>query len=236
MAIEKQHIDILRELGQLDGRLKQLEIELAGIPLQLETSGADYLTLARTLQTKESRLETITKERQSLEIETKTLAEEMQEKEKRLYAIKTQQEYQATLKEIAKIKQENKTRENRVLSLLEEGEKIVAEITQLKSESADKEGEFRKVEGELTAKQTVLMQELAGLKERRPQIFESLPPEILKKYDAVKKRFGNPLAGVKKGVCQGCDMNIPPQIYNEMLRANDLRNCPNCHRLIYADL
>ena len=232
----KQYLELLKELSQLDSRLQLEERELQAIPSQLENSGAEYLLLSRTLKEKETKLEAMTKERLALEEESKILSEEVLEKEKKLYALKTQKEYQATLKEIAKIKQDNKTRENRVLSLLEQGEKIVAEITQLKSQTADKEGDFKKVEGDLNLRKETLSQELVAFKERRPQILESLPAEILKRYDSVKRRFSNPIAAVRRGVCQGCNMNIPPQVYNEMLKIDDLRHCPHCHRLIYAEM
>lgn len=231
----KQYLISLKELSHIDRRLQWLQKELERIPALLETSGAEYLTLARTLKEKEETIALQTKERLGLEEEIKGLTEEVATREKRLYAIKTQKEYQATLKEIAKIKQENKQREDRVLSLLEEGEKITQEITQLKSETADKEGDYKKIEAELHLQLETLKQEENELKNKRPKILEGLPPAILKKYDLVKRRFTDPIAGIRKGVCLGCNMNIPPQAYNEMLKAKDLRDCPNCHRLIYAE-
>lgn len=232
----KHYLASLKELGEIDNRLKLVEKELKQIPVTLETSGADYLTLSRLLKEKETFLEAMTKERQTLEVGSKQLGEEVQEKEKRLFALKTQKEYQATLKEIAKIKQENKQHETRVSALLETTEKEIQEITQLKLNLADKEGEFRKSESELNQSKKTLEEEQGMLKEKRPKVLESLHPDILKKYDVVKKRFSNPLAAVMRGVCQGCNMNIPPQVYNEMLKQSDLRHCPNCHRLIYAEV
>ncbi len=236
MAVNfKDYLPQLKELQEIDRRLRQVEFELAAIPEQLETSGAEYLVVARALQEKETTLSTMNKERQSLETLIKEQTIQVQEREKRLYAIKTQKEYQATLKEIAQMKKETKDREERVLKLLEEGEKLTQEITQLKSQAADKEGGYRQIEGELKKRQEEVETEKARITERRPALLKELPPEILKKYEFIKKRFADALASVKKGICQGCNMNIPAQFYNEMLRAADLRNCPNCHRLIYPE-
>lgn len=236
MSIDKkQYLSQLKELSRVDRRLQGLKKELAQIPIQLETSGADYLSLSRALKEKEEALAAQTKEKLGLESEIKALAEETQNREKRLYAIKTQKEYQATLKEIAKIKQENKQREERVLTLMETGEKNSQEITQLKSEIADKEGEFKKLEGELNQRLETLNLEEKELEEKRPAILQGLPPAILKKYETVKRRFVDPVAGIRRGVCLGCSMNIPPQIYNEMLKTDDFRDCPNCHRMIYVE-
>jgi predicted nucleic acid-binding Zn-ribbon protein len=38
---------------------------------------------------------------------------------------------------------------------------------------------------------------------------------------------------VKDAVCHGCNVNLPPQLYNELFRCDSLRFCPNCQRIIY---
>lgn len=232
----KQHLPLLKEVQEIDKRIVQLEFELKTIPEQLEASGGEYLTLERAIEEKEGRLKAMTTERQDLEEALKKDAVFIQDREARLFAIKTQKEYQATLKEISEKKKDNKSRENRVLSLLEEGEKISSELTQLKSLAADKEGVFRQLEGELKAKEETFKNELVGMREKRPHLLKELPADILKRYDIVKGRYADALAPVAKGVCQGCHMNIPPQFFNEMLKAMDLRSCPHCKRLIFAEI
>ena len=37
------------------------------------------------------------------------------------------------------------------------------------------------------------------------------------------------------GTCQGCNMNIPPQLYNILQRGDAIELCPNCNRIIYWD-
>jgi hypothetical protein len=41
------------------------------------------------------------------------------------------------------------------------------------------------------------------------------------------------IIAVIDAVCQGCHMNIPPQMYNELQRGDNLTKCPMCQRLIY---
>ncbi|HFB84009.1 MAG TPA: hypothetical protein ENJ72_04385, partial [Thermodesulfatator sp.] len=38
---------------------------------------------------------------------------------------------------------------------------------------------------------------------------------------------------VNDAICEGCHMNIPPQLYNELMRDNRLMECPLCQRIIY---
>jgi predicted nucleic acid-binding Zn-ribbon protein len=61
--------------------------------------------------------------------------------------------------------------------------------------------------------------------------------EVLTLYRRVqaKKSDHIGIASVCNAVCRGCNVNIPPQMYNELQRFDRLKNCPNCERLIYWD-
>jgi predicted nucleic acid-binding Zn-ribbon protein len=41
------------------------------------------------------------------------------------------------------------------------------------------------------------------------------------------------VVAVWKEVCDGCHMSIPPQLYNELQKSNELITCPSCSRIIY---
>ena len=232
----KQYLSQLKELQNIDTRIRKIDFELRAIPEKLEASGGEFLVLNRSVKDKEAALAAMTKERQELEQSVKEQAVMAADREKRLFAIKTQKEYHATIKEIAQLKKDSKDKEDRILALLEQGEKINAEITQQKTEAADIEGGFRQIEAELKSKEKELAAERVLLGERRPALLKELPAPILKKYELVKQRYDDAVAFVKKGICQGCNMNVPPQFYNEMLKSGDLKQCPTCHRLIYVDL
>ena len=60
--------------------------------------------------------------------------------------------------------------------------------------------------------------------------------DLMKKYEIIKKRKnGLAVVAVLKGVCSGCHLNIPPQMYNELLKSDHILSCPNCNRIIYWD-
>ena len=60
-------------------------------------------------------------------------------------------------------------------------------------------------------------------------------PDVLKKYSAIRMRRGLAMAPVKNGTCQGCNMNIPPQLFNLLQRGDSIELCGNCNRIIYWD-
>ena len=42
------------------------------------------------------------------------------------------------------------------------------------------------------------------------------------------------MAPVIAGACQGCNMSLPPQMYNNLRVSLGTELCPSCHRIIYA--
>ena len=48
-----------------------------------------------------------------------------------------------------------------------------------------------------------------------------------------KSNKGVGVISVWKAVCNGCHMNIPPQLYNELQKTKELLSCPNCNRIMY---
>ena len=70
--------------------------------------------------------------------------------------------------------------------------------------------------------------------EKRAVLAKSIPADLLAQYERIRKRNnGIGVIPVWKAVCSGCHMNIPPQLYNELQRSNDLLSCPNCNRIMY---
>ncbi len=76
---------------------------------------------------------------------------------------------------------------------------------------------------------------LLGLDAERKLVSNKIDPTLLEKYLILKERYqgGLVIVPVQDAICRGCNVNLPPQLYNELHRCDTLRFCPNCHRIIY---
>ena len=73
----------------------------------------------------------------------------------------------------------------------------------------------------------------AAMFERRAALVPKVPASLLKKYDAIRaKRHGIGLVLVEDGCCQGCNMRLPPQLYNILQRGDSIEQCPACQRIV----
>jgi predicted nucleic acid-binding Zn-ribbon protein len=68
----------------------------------------------------------------------------------------------------------------------------------------------------------------------RERLAKKVDAKYLTRYEMLRnKRNGLAVTGVTRGVCRGCNMNIPPQMFNQLLREQELLTCPTCNRMMY---
>jgi predicted nucleic acid-binding Zn-ribbon protein len=90
-------------------------------------------------------------------------------------------------------------------------------------------------------KQKQLEQEIHGIDEavseaatRRQSIASQVTRDLISRYELIfSRRGGTAVVEVNAGICQGCFMNIPPQLWNEMIRNEKLHLCPSCQRIVF---
>lgn len=228
-------LTLLKELQEIDLRLNEITEKLESLPGKIASVKSAYLQVKEELETSRNGLAEAEKARRHEEMELATSQDHARQREAKLYAIKTTKEYQAALKEIAETKKQNKEREDRILAFMEQIETLTKNITQLEKDLADKEAAYTKEDEVIKSEEKELAKTVESFEARRPDLISKMDVKVVRKYDYVRQRYPDALVHVEKGVCQGCSMNIPPQLYNEMLKYSELKNCPSCHRLIYVN-
>ncbi|MFN4196793.1 MAG: zinc ribbon domain-containing protein, partial [Caldimicrobium sp.] len=98
--------------------------------------------------------------------------------------------------------------------------------------------QLQKILEEETAKFEQFCEEIRLQKEKllakRKEIEKKISSAILRRYELIRdKKKGIGIAAVDGGICEGCYMAIPPQLYNELQKDNQYFECPHCKRLIY---
>ena len=129
----------------------------------------------------------------------------------------------------------------------QEREEEVAQARRAPSETAKKsieqhEADFaalkEHVDGEEKAARSKIAEldaQIADERKLREVAAARVRPDVLKKYSAIRMRRGLAMVPVNNGTCQGCNMNIPPQVFNQLQRGDSIELCGNCNRIIYWD-
>ncbi len=230
----KEEIAQLKALQAIDLELSALEGKLAAVDSELDKrrqSISEYQQEAERLRERQSVLE---QRKQELEAGLEEDLAKIRDRQTKMMNIQTNREYQSLLKESDDAKKANKEREEELLRITEELEEIGKKIEEAENLRTGEEKLLKedteaaeKRAGELSAKKDKVLK-------KRNSKTKDVPPAMLKKYDTLReRRNGLALAGVEEGVCRGCFMNIPPQLYNDLLKEEQLLLCPTCNRIMY---
>ena len=172
--------------------------------------------------------------------EKETALSEAQEKIRKMKArvsdLKTNKEYQAYQKEIEASGKEIFTIEDQILQLMEE---IDAVSKEQKEKEVSVNAEIEKINAfkkELDVKAAKLEKELEVLKAERTGMVARIDPEVYHTYMTLLRDSGDGVAvtTARSELCSGCNMHIPPQLYVEIRKNEEIIQCPQCRRILYA--
>lgn len=211
---------IEKELSEVDERVNRLDTEL--------TEYEDKVERNRQL------LDALKKQYRSDESEVQMIESQVVKSQEKLSAVKTNKEYQSTLKEIDDLKAKASQIEDRMIEVLDqiesaesEGREDLADLAEVKIQVEEKQKQIR---SQSEQKQGVL----SSCLQERDVVLERLDSNTREHYNRVKRQGrGIAVAAVVDAVCQVCRMNIPPQLFNELMRMDGMLMCPNCQRIIY---
>jgi len=118
---------------------------------------------------------------------------------------------------------------------------IMEEIDALKAEIASKQEEVAKLQEAWKQKQEAMQSQICGIEEtvseaftRRQSIAAQIAKDLISRYELIfARRGGMAVVEVAGGICQGCYMNIPPQLWNEIIKSEKVNLCPSCQRIVY---
>ena len=143
------------------------------------------------------------------------------DKRMRMNRIKNIKELQALQREIDQIKQSNGELEDELI-------KIMEELDGIKSAIKSKEEELVKIQDEWRHKQEQMRSQISGIDQavseastRRQSIASQVTGDLISRYELLfARRGGTAVVEVAGGICQGCYMNIPPQLWNEIIKSD----------------
>lgn len=228
-----EQLRLLRELQDVDLQLKAIEADKERYPIEIKTLDEKLASEQEMSTRKKEKIELLEKERRQKEGDLELEQERIKRSQSRLYEVKTNREYQALLTEIETLKEINSQREIEILEIMDE-------IDELKRKYGVVEKELQEMEERIGAEKEEIEESLgrvdgtlASKKRKRTMIMKKLSPELIDIYQTLKEKRRTAVVPARFGACQGCNVKIPPQMFNEVQRSEAIIVCPSCNRILY---
>ena len=152
----------------------------------------------------------------------------------RMGQIKNVKELQALQREIAQIKESNAILEEELIEVL-------SDVEEQEGVWKQKEEDLRGLRSDWDHRKGALEREIAEIEGRmaqarkgRDETASRLDAALMGKYELLfDRRGGTAVVTVTSAICQACHMNIPPQLWNDVLRNERVNLCPSCQRILF---
>jgi uncharacterized protein len=223
----------LEELQAHDAKIQELESSLKAIPAKLAATQNDLARVEGLLNSERASLGDTEKyygEQKGLLTDDEIQVAGAKHK---LSQAKNSKEYMAAQREIEQRREGLTTREGEIAKLVEA---VDAKKKLLSDKAGDVEAlraSIVKDEEAAKARMAEIEAQIAAQRAEREKLAAAVKPEVLKRYGNIRMRRGLAVVSVRNGTCQGCNMNIPPQLYIVIQRGQTIETCPSCHRIIY---
>jgi predicted nucleic acid-binding Zn-ribbon protein len=151
-----------------------------------------------------------------------------------LMAVKTNREYQAMQHEIETAQNEVRTLEEQLLVRMVEADDLTAAVKAIEAELAAEQKAIDADRRTMAAETGELGAAVDRIAAERAAVVASIEPRVLALYEQIaRKRNGIGLSEARGGVCTICHVRLRPQVFNTVLRNDDILQCDHCNRILY---
>jgi len=232
-AITNDQMAILVKLQTIEIEVSRIRLKLGNVEEKLASLDAAIRTFEIGIEDSDSRLGALKKQYRAYESDFDLNLSRIKKSEEKLRSVKTNKEYQSMLKEIEDVRYFNSQIEDKMIECLDG-------IETAENYRAQKQSDYDELATQIGDQKEAIQQEseagrarLADLEKEWKEISAKVDPALMKTYMTVKENRDTAVAAVVNATCQGCHLNIPPQMYNELHRCTSLTFCPHCQRIVY---
>jgi predicted nucleic acid-binding Zn-ribbon protein len=227
-------IEILASLQSVDREIRQHHGKKQGLLEELQTNEQEITTKKQEIARLTATLAETEKLRQEKDRVFQDEGKKAADRRMRMNKIKNAKELMALQREIDLIKQGNSEREEELIKLMEAIERTTSEIKEKEAELTHLQSDWEKKQAELQAQISGIEQAVTEAASRRQNIAAKIAGDLISRYELIfKRRGGTAVVEVSSGICQGCYMNIPPQLWNDIIKSEKVHLCPSCQRILY---
>ncbi|MBU0549013.1 MAG: hypothetical protein KJ838_01655 [Candidatus Omnitrophica bacterium] len=232
----KKQIRLLVRLQSADTQVYSLEKEKENIPIHLKEQDEEFARKKDNLAQLEKKGLDLQKKKKEIELDIASKEEESCKKQNQLYQLKTNKEYTAKLKEIETAKADISSFEDKILVLFDEIDKFKKEKEKEKQFLVQEEEKNKEEKAKIDLRKKEIEDRLAQFRSQRTQSAEQIDQEILSKYERiVNSRDHLAIVKVADNACQGCFMQVSPQVINLIRMYDNLVVCETCQRILYIE-
>lgn len=229
----KKHLSLLEELQTLDRLIDQKCSAQKGLQDEICFCLQEVTITRQSYEANLGLLKEVEQQKNELENTLDTELDNIKRSEANAKEIKTNKEFQAIDREINAARKQIAELEEQIVNLTAQLETLQTEASSRLAELQAKEEQSKTSEKDKEADIKSLQEEINKAASTRETISAEIPSNLIRRYQQLREqRRGVALSIVQNGSCLGCNMQLPPQLYNMLIKGEELLFCPHCQRIL----
>ena len=230
----REQLETLAVLQGIDLEVKKHRTARTERLDEIERSEGEIARLAAEVKTLKEAWEEKEGVRKAKEQTIHDASRKATDKRMRMSQIKSIKELQALQREIGAIKESNGIVEEELIEVMTDLEAQEEVLKQKQDELTALRNDWNEKKGPLQQEIAEIDQQIDQTRESRDATASRLSDDLMGKYEMLfDRRGGTAVVAVSSAICQACYMNIPPQLWNDVLRNERVNLCPSCQRILF---
>lgn len=218
-----------------DEEIRKLDLELVKERDALEGVKKDLTNVREKIEQERQQYDVIEADRGARIQEGRVMQQQLERSREKLNRTRNEKESNAVQRELEETRKLLRDVEDAVGKRSLELDELRKSIIDHEEQEAGFIARIGETEGAVSAKLQQIEAERGEKAGVRNEVAKKLPASILKKYDAIRAKRLSGAARLEGGRCKACNMSIPPQLAQRIVRADILEPCPSCNRLLFVD-
>ncbi|WP_461209335.1 zinc ribbon domain-containing protein [Desulfocurvus sp. DL9XJH121] len=229
-----EQIEQLVVLQKVDDEIVGLEAELENLPKELAELETKSENFANRLAQFDEKIDILKTQQRRLDSEIEDNSSMIKKSKNKLMLAGNTREYHAMMREMDNMEKVNRMREEERVALAEELERQTGLRAEVSAEAEELSAKLEEYQTGIKKRSAAAKKRLATLSKKRETACAVVPKPVLGRYEFIRSRIYHPvIVPVVDGVCSGCNIRIPPQIFIDLQKGEQIISCPNCQRLTY---
>lgn len=230
-----QQMKSLENIQELDLKIDQLKKSLSALPAGLKALEDSLLKARGAVEVKKNALGEVEKTKRQAQAAMDINRDRLTRSTSRLEEVRNSNEFQAVQKELEQLKKMATSIEEQIAKADSDAKTVTDEMQKLTGDMEKVQAERDAQASKLSGETEKFDAELATLTRERAKHSPNVDARTLAAYDRVRvARGGLGIVPAVAGQCKGCNMVVPPQLFNEIRKATVVHACPSCHRILFV--
>ncbi|BCS35646.1 hypothetical protein TBR22_A48800 [Luteitalea sp. TBR-22] len=219
--LERQAAALRADIDMVDQRRRDIEVPVLEARAALEA-------LTRTIDDRQA-------QRRTGDRDVAAIQQRLTKYRQQLMAVTNSREYDAAQHEIATAEADLKAREDQTIALLFELDELTPQAEHARQVLASREDASGVALASLADETQRHKLELANIEGSITALRPTIDAGALALYDRVSKRYPRGAVGELRGdLCIACNVRIRPMLASAVRKGEQIMQCENCTRLLYA--